>query len=224
MARRDDREYRAVFERGATPPAGMPRPENVSELLIRDTSVSLPAHYALTRAQLLFSGSAIAAAALLFAALGVRLATGIDLWQCVGAARRRGRNRGGRFRVRPRALERRYVGPRRPSGDRAPPARALSRASSRSRRFSSPALHRDQRRRRFIAVAIILGVLAVPLETVWGGPVAVFGFAFCGIGTLTNQIHQWAHMPSPSRPIRLLQDCGLLSGARGACGASRPTV
>ena len=37
----------------------------------------------------------------------------------------------------------------------------------------------------------------MPLDTTWGGPVALFGLAFCGIGSMTNQIHQWAHMPVP---------------------------
>ena len=64
----------------------------------------------------------------------------------------------------------------------------------------------------FLTIPVLLGLLAVPLETAWGRPVAVFGFAFCGIGMITNQIHQWAHMPSPPRPIRMLQDCGVLLG------------
>jgi hypothetical protein len=42
--------------------------------------------------------------------------------------------------------------------------------------------------------------------------VAVFGLAFCGIGLLTNQIHQWAHMPRPPRVVRALQAAGLLLG------------
>ena len=41
----------------------------------------LPAHYAVTRAQFLFSGASIATAVLLFGALGVRVALGFDLWQ-----------------------------------------------------------------------------------------------------------------------------------------------
>jgi ubiquitin-conjugating enzyme E2 variant len=63
-----------------------------------------------------------------------------------------------------------------------------------------------------LAVPVLLGFLAVPLETGWGGPVAVFGLAFCGIGMMTNQIHQWAHMSSPPPAIRVLQFCGLLLG------------
>jgi plasmanylethanolamine desaturase len=75
----------------------------------------------------------------------------------------------------------------------------------------------------FLVVPVLLGLLAVPFETAWGGPVAVFGFALCGIGMMTNQIHQWAHMRSPPRPIRALQDCGMLLGrAKHAAHHERP--
>ena len=76
----------------------------------------------------------------------------------------------------------------------------------------------DFLRRRFIdtngevamiAVPVLLALVAIPLDRWWGGPIAVFGFAFCGVGVLTNQIHQWAHMPSPPRVVRALQRCGL---------------
>ena len=79
----------------------------------------------------------------------------------------------------------------------------------------------DLLRRRFLetngdlavlAVAALAGLLAIPVETAWGGPAAVFGGAFVGFGMITNQIHQWAHMPSPPAPIRVLQDCGLILG------------
>ena len=61
----------------------------------------------------------------------------------------------------------------------------------------------------FIAAVALAGLLAIP-----PGPLAVFGLAFCGVGMMTNQIHQWAHMPSPPGPVRLLQDAGLLLGRR----------
>ncbi len=75
----------------------------------------------------------------------------------------------------------------------------------------------------FLVVPVLLGLFVVPLETAWGGPVAVFGFGLCGIGMMTNQIHQWAHMPSPPRPIGVLQDCGLVLGrAEHAAHHDRP--
>jgi ubiquitin-conjugating enzyme E2 variant len=40
----------------------------------------------------------------------------------------------------------------------------------------------------------------------------MFGLGFCGVGLLTNQIHQWAHMPSPPRLVRALQDCRVILG------------
>ncbi len=59
------------------------------------------------------------------------------------------------------------------------------------------------------------------IEQPWGVVVAVFGFAFCGLGSLTNQIHQWAHMPAPPAAVRAMQACGLLLGRAGTCGESR---
>jgi len=64
----------------------------------------------------------------------------------------------------------------------------------------------------FVAVPVLLGLLALPLEARWVPPVAVFGLGFCGIGVLTNQIHQWAHMPSPPALVRLLQNCRVILG------------
>jgi len=40
---------------------------------------------------------------------------------------------------------------------------------------------------------------------------------------MTNQIHKWAHMPSPPQPIRALQNCGILLGrAEHAAHHDRP--
>ena len=64
----------------------------------------------------------------------------------------------------------------------------------------------------FVAAVVLAGLLIVPLDSSWAARLAVFGFAFCGIGMLTNQIHQWAHMPSPPPPVRILQNAGLILG------------
>jgi plasmanylethanolamine desaturase len=63
-----------------------------------------------------------------------------------------------------------------------------------------------------VAVPILLPLLAVPLDSRWGGPLVVFGLAFCALGSLTNQIHQWAHLPHPPALVRALQQCGVLLG------------
>src|SRR5687767_2822869 len=169
----------------------------------------------LTRAQRIVSSLAIAVAVGLLVACGYRLFTGVDLWQwwvplaCVGgiaaadfgsglvhwAADTWGRDDlpviGSRLLVPFRVH---HVNPD------------------------------DFVRRRFVdtngdvaflTVPALAGLLAVPLGTTWGGPAAVFGFALCGLGMMTNQIHQWAHMPSPPRPIRVLQDCGMVLGRAG---------
>jgi len=79
----------------------------------------------------------------------------------------------------------------------------------------------DFLRRRFVdtngevagvAVPILLALLAVPRDHPMGQAVAVFGLGFCGLGVLTNQIHQWAHMPAAPAPVRALQACGLFLG------------
>jgi ubiquitin-conjugating enzyme E2 variant len=64
----------------------------------------------------------------------------------------------------------------------------------------------------FATLPTLLALLAVPTETAWGGPLILLGGAMCSAGVMTNQLHQWAHMPSPPRLIRVLQDCGVLLG------------
>ena len=175
------------------------------------TEPRLPAHYALTRAQLFFSGISIAVALLLFAAFGVRIATRLELWQWWVPLAFVGRNRGGRFRLRAGALERRHLGPRRPSGDRAPPARAFSRASSQSRRLSPPALHRDERRRRVCG--------GDPPSFLRGSTRHRLGRPRRGVRlrALRNRDDDESDSPVGAhavavRPIRLLQNCGLFLG------------
>jgi ubiquitin-conjugating enzyme E2 variant len=77
----------------------------------------------------------------------------------------------------------------------------------------------DFRRRRFvdvngdvalIAVPALLGLLAVDVESSSGAAACAFGAAFCAASMLTNQIHQWAHMPAAPRAVRVLQACGLI--------------
>jgi ubiquitin-conjugating enzyme E2 variant len=65
-----------------------------------------------------------------------------------------------------------------------------------------------------VTIPVVVALLAIPLTGAWGPPVAVFGFAFCAAGILTNQMHQWAHMPAPPRLIAMLQSCRLLLGRR----------
>ena len=61
-----------------------------------------------------------------------------------------------------------------------------------------------------ITIPVVAALLAIPLASTWGAPLAVFGFAFCAVGSMTNQIHQWAHMPAPPRLVGLLQSCRVL--------------
>jgi ubiquitin-conjugating enzyme E2 variant len=77
----------------------------------------------------------------------------------------------------------------------------------------------DFLRRRFLdtngdvaalTIPALAGLLFVPLETAGQQALAVAGLALCAFGGLTNQIHQWAHMPQPPTPVRWLQAAGLL--------------
>ena len=79
----------------------------------------------------------------------------------------------------------------------------------------------DFLRRRFVdtngdvallALPMLAALWFVPLDTPWSSALSLFGWSFCGAGVLTNQIHQWAHMPSPPPAVRLLQDAGLILG------------
>jgi hypothetical protein len=73
----------------------------------------------------------------------------------------------------------------------------------------------DFLRRRFIdtngdvamlVIPILAMALLLPLGNQGGLAAAVFLAAFSGVGLLTNQVHQWAHMPRPPALVRFLQD------------------
>ena len=63
-----------------------------------------------------------------------------------------------------------------------------------------------------LALPVLGALYFVPLDTRWGTPLALSGLSFCAAAMWTNQIHQWAHMPSPPPVVRLLQDGGLILG------------
>jgi ubiquitin-conjugating enzyme E2 variant len=74
-----------------------------------------------------------------------------------------------------------------------------------------------------VTIPVIAGLLMVPLDTAWGGPAAVSGLALCGFGMMTNQIHQWSHMPLPPRGVRWLQNSRVILGrAQHATHHARP--
>jgi len=61
-----------------------------------------------------------------------------------------------------------------------------------------------------VTVPALIGLLFVPVDNEAGQIVSVAGIACAGVGMLTNQIHQWAHRPSPPRSVRVLQALGLV--------------
>lgn len=190
---------------------------------VRGARPALPVHYELTRGHLLVSCLSIAAAFLLLGWLGWRLVSQLDLWQW----------------WIPVALAGGLAAADFGSG-------LVHWAADTWGRDDCPIIgprllvpfrvHHinpdDFLRRRFVdtngevaavAIPVLLALHAVPLGSAWGGPVAVVGFAFCGLGSLTNQIHQWSHRPSPPAPVRTMQAWGLLLGrAEHAAHHERP--
>lgn len=61
-----------------------------------------------------------------------------------------------------------------------------------------------------ITIPVLTGLLVMPLDTASAQVAGVAGFSFCALGGMTNQIHQWAHMPDPPRTVRWLQGAGVL--------------
>lgn len=61
-----------------------------------------------------------------------------------------------------------------------------------------------------VTVPALIGLLFVPVDTAAEQFVSVAGAAGCAIGMLTNQIHQWAHRPSPPRSVGVVQALGLM--------------
>ena len=56
-----------------------------------------------------------------------------------------------------------------------------------------------------LAILPMLAVLWIPLDARQGQALALAGWGFCAMGAMTNQIHQWAHMPTPPRAVAVLQ-------------------
>jgi plasmanylethanolamine desaturase len=181
---------------------------------VESTQTGLPVHYELTRGQALFSAASIVTAALLFVWLAVRVASRVDLGQW----------------WMPLSVLGGLVAADFASG-------LVHWAADTWGRDDCPVIgprllvpfrvHHvnpdDFLRRRFIdtngevaavTVACLAAIAALPLERAWSGPAAVFGLAFCGLGSMTNQIHQWSHMPSPPTVVRALQSWGVLLGCR----------
>jgi hypothetical protein len=66
-----------------------------------------------------------------------------------------------------------------------------------------------------ITLMVVGPLLLIPLDTGRGAAIALFGLTFCGLGMLTNQIHQWAFPPcAPTRgaraPSRAALRCAVL--------------
>ena len=177
-----------------------------------DDKKGVVSHYELTRAQRLLSIVSIAAAFVLLIALGARIAAEIDLWRWTAPMAFAGGIAAADF-----ASGLVHWGADTWGRDDLPLVghRLLV-------PFRIHHINPDDFLRRsfvdtngdvaFIAVPVVLGLLAIPFDRPWSPAVALFGFGFCAIGMMTNQIHQWAHSPSPPGLVRMLQDCRLILG------------
>lgn len=61
-----------------------------------------------------------------------------------------------------------------------------------------------------LAVPLLSMALQMPLTSEAWFAAAVFTATFSGVGLMTNQIHQWAHMRKAPDPVRWLQQFGLI--------------
>lgn len=61
-----------------------------------------------------------------------------------------------------------------------------------------------------IVTPFLVGMFWISPDVAWGSSVTACLLGFCSAGLLTNQSHQWAHMPCPPRPVRLMQQCRLI--------------
>lgn len=61
-----------------------------------------------------------------------------------------------------------------------------------------------------LTIPLLCAALLIPLTTNLSVTAAVFAASFLGIGLMTNQIHQWAHMRQAPLGIRLMQELRLI--------------
>ena len=73
-----------------------------------------------------------------------------------------------------------------------------------------------------LTLPVLLGALAVPLDSNAGRILALFLVSLCASALPTNQAHQWAHRPTAPRLVVRLQRVGLLLGPRAHARHHQP--
>ena len=63
-----------------------------------------------------------------------------------------------------------------------------------------------------LVIPALTAACCIPLDSAVGASAAIYLVGFAAAGWLTNQVHQWAHMPHPPRGVRWLQDRGVILG------------
>jgi ubiquitin-conjugating enzyme E2 variant len=61
-----------------------------------------------------------------------------------------------------------------------------------------------------IVMPFLVGMFWISPAEAWGHSATACLLGFCSVGLFTNQMHQWAHMPCPPRPVRWMQKCRLI--------------
>jgi ubiquitin-conjugating enzyme E2 variant len=61
-----------------------------------------------------------------------------------------------------------------------------------------------------IVLPFLVGLLSISPVTAASQVSMACLLGFCSVGLFTNQMHQWAHTPSPPRPVRWMQQCRLI--------------
>jgi hypothetical protein len=72
-----------------------------------------------------------------------------------------------------------------------------------------------------LVIPLLAVALELPLDSQGNVIAAVFLGAFCTVGLLANQLHQWAHMPRPPAIVRFLQNCGVILSPQMHAGHHR---
>lgn len=61
-----------------------------------------------------------------------------------------------------------------------------------------------------VTAPVLATTLWIPFDADWGAAAWQYLMSICTAGLFTNQIHQWAHSPTPPRLVRFLQTCRLI--------------
>ena len=68
-----------------------------------------------------------------------------------------------------------------------------------------------------LMIPVLAAACSTPIESAGAASWAVFVASLSGVGLMTNQVHQWAHMRRAPAPVRWLQRAGVILSYRAHC-------